>query len=517
MRPVGHVFVVQGDLTKLACDAYLIPTDVGCFVTDYWTTSFGYPPADLPADWSNVGNRVTRAVGQRDGQATVRWVNTGSIPGTRPVEWLETGIRQALLAAGADVELGRVARNKRARPLIGMPMFGTGAGGFGGVRGEVLDMLLQVTHEIAETADFDIVLVCQQRSDYAALQGRPARLSLSESSLTAELAEAADELGAMAHDGRLVLFLGAGVSVAAGLPTWEGLLAELQLASDEYRGRDLEAEGLNLPERASRLRSALGDEFDAHLLRALSRNEYGLEHALLASLRVQEVITTNFDDLYEQAALPAFHPVGLRVLPWQRAMPAAPWLLKLHGGIGRQHVVLSSEDFEHFDDEWRPLASIVQALLMTRHMLFVGYSLTDATFVRLARDVSRLLRDATTAMPGASSERLLGTVLSLLTEPSLAADWAEDLKVIPASNADRNDQNATPAAGRSLEIFLDRVAAKAASDERSYVLDSRYAELLDQHDREVAAQLRGLSDSLPRTNPMWNQIHTMLQSYGAPR
>lgn len=110
---------------------------------------------------------------------------------------------------------------------------------------------------------------------------------------------------------------------------------------------------------------------------ALKRSEYALGHALLASLRVEEVVTTDFDDLYEQAAEVTFEPRGLRVLPWQRVAPNMPWLLKLHGGVEHDHVVFTREDYLTFEETWRPLASIVQTLLMTRHMLF-GYSLSES-------------------------------------------------------------------------------------------------------------------------------------------
>jgi len=314
MPPVdaSHVFVVQADLTKLACDYYLIPTDASYHV------------------------REDR------GDATH-------------------------------------ARYQRARPLLGMPVFGTGAGGFDNVRGQVLDMILELTHDVVESASFDIAIVCSDRSDYAALQARPKRLELSSDSLRGQQMEIADELGAMARVGRLVLFLGAGISIPAGLPSWKKLLEDLAAKSTEWQGRVSELLTKPLPAAASELERSIGkDAFHQLLSEQLQRGEYALGHALVASLRVKEVITTNFDDLYEQAAAVTFRERPLRTLPWERAEPDLPWLLKMHGGIGRGHVIFSSEDYETYDEVWRPLVSIVQALLITRHMLFVGYSLTDS-------------------------------------------------------------------------------------------------------------------------------------------
>jgi hypothetical protein len=74
--------------------------------------------------------------------------------------------------------------------------------------------------------------------------------------------------------------------------------------------------------------------------------------------------------------------------------------------------VLSRDAYLGYDAQWRPLASLVQAAMMTGHPLFVGYSLADENFVRLGRDVSRLLRDT-------AVKRDVGTVLSVDPLPML--------------------------------------------------------------------------------------------------
>ncbi|CAN5293439.1 hypothetical protein BH20ACT5_BH20ACT5_07520 [soil metagenome] len=268
------------------------------------------------------------------------------------------------------------------------------------------------------------------------------------------------------------------------------------------------------PDAATVLYQLLGRRFHSVLATALTRSEYALGHALLASLQIGEVVTTNFDDLYEQAAAIAFEPRELRVLPWQRVAPGMPWLLKLHGGIDHDHVVFTREDYLKFDVRWQPLASIVQTLLLTRHMLFVGYSLTDENFVRLGRGVSQLLRQAVSDQ-NAPEGQLIGTVLTLLGEPPLDEAWSLDLKSVAASD-DAGGDGADAYAARQLEIFLDRVAAQAASDERSYVLDPRYVDLVEPGDREVVDHLADLTETLTEAGPTWDLLREVLRSYGAP-
>ncbi len=211
----------------------------------------------------------------------------------------------------------------------------------------------------------------------------------------------------------------------------------------------------------------LGPQFRESLHPELSQPLHAIGHALLASLRTTEAITTNFDALYEQACTATFDELP-RKLPWERAKPGQPWLLKMHGDVDSENLVLSRDEFLGYDTLWRPLASMVQTAMMTRHVLFAGFSLNDENFVRLGRDVSLLLDRM-------NLDRVVGTVLPLRHEPMLTALWGEDLRHVPMATPETD----SPAASRLLDIFLDQVAMNAASDERSYLLDSRYAALVE--------------------------------------
>lgn len=198
-----------------------------------------------------------------------------------------------------------------------------------------------------------------------------------------------------------------------------------------------------------------------------------LTHALLASLRIREAVTTNYDTLYENAAIVP-HGEMLKVLPRERRSADEPWLLKLHGDIKLDNsIVLTREQYLRFDSDSTPLASVVQSLMVTKHMLFVGYSLSDENFIRLARQVRQLFRAAGTAGP-------VGTVLTLFGNPARDRLWKDDLEFIPMAPpviADPGDCRKSPtdaefvSAARKLEIFLDQLAV-ASCDNAAYVLTS---------------------------------------------
>ena len=496
----GHTFVVQADLGKLACDLVLLPTDEGLDVRKHWT-HLGQPRP--PSGWSNSGVRVTDAVPECGfGQdRLVRWVNTGSIPSLAKVQWLLEGVRQALDAAGRSVS-ARPPLNARTRPLVGLPLFGTGAGGFDALRGEVLDGILAECDAATARYGYDLVITCRLRSDYAALQARRRRQNAGSPAPHGDLLAEAERLGKVARTGGLALFLGAGISQPAGLPSWTDLIRRLAKRSRSYADRPDELLEIPAIDAALLLERDLGPQFRESLRLELSRPLHAVGHALLASLRTAEAITTNFDALYEQACAATFDERP-RKLPWQRAEPGRPWLLKMHGDVDSENLVLSRDEFLGYDTLWRPLASMVQTAMMTRHVLFVGFSLNDENFVRLGRDVSLLLDRM-------KLDRVVGTVLTLRHEPMLTALWGEDLRHVAMATPETD----SPAASRLLDIFLDHVAMNAASDERSYLLDSRYAALVDDADRAVMKKLTELGQAVGNDDDRWRDVSELLKRYG---
>lgn len=153
-------------------------------------------------------------------------------------------------------------------------------------------------------------------------------------------------LRAKARKGELALFLGAGVSIPAGLPTWRQLVDKLASnlsAEDQAALADLE-----VTDKAQLIEQIEPDGFQDRVAEITQQAPRpSLVHTLLAGLDVANVVTTNYDTLFESAMQAAGHAADV-VLPQQSAVGRNRWILKMHGDINhpdrivltRRHMVM---------------------------------------------------------------------------------------------------------------------------------------------------------------------------------
>jgi hypothetical protein len=381
----------------------------------------------------------------------------------------------------------------------------TGAGQAGGARraGEIVKHLLPQLYQFVHDHPVDVALVMKEGAQYAAAQAVRSEL-VGEGAwpdLDEQLRGQVDHLAYRAFRQELVLFLGAGVSQAAGLPSWGGLLEALA-------GTDLAADGdfqrLSPLDQARVLKKRLSPDrpLGQTVAERFRAEQYSLVHALLAALPVPEVITTNYDALFEAASAAVGRPVD--VLPYQQAAGGRRWLLKLHGCISRpEDIVLTREDYLRYDAGRAALAGLVQGLLITRHVLFVGFSLSDDNFHRIADAVRR-----------AVGGQPFGTSLAVAGNPLLREVWASDLHWVELGEL--------PASARRLEIFLDRLAALTVAG-ADHLFDPKYQATLSPGEvrlRDGLAELARLVEAVARRDrrgAAWVEVERLLQRLGWPR
>ena len=504
----GHVFVVRGDLRALACDAWLLPTDRSVYVSASWAQGLRGCVPQPPDDWRDDGCRAFAVPGKPRERPMPWLVNVGRTPGT-PVGWYMDGVRQFLRAAGAAA-LARGALYDRARPLLALPLVGTGEGGAGRVAGEVAATLLDVLWEEAGRLAVDIALVTGTLPAFAAAQARRRSAGAAAYESLGELGERARQLGAEAGRGQLVVFLGAGISAAAGVPLWNALLDRLARESG-FRDEEREALGrLHALDRARIIEGRLaahGQRIDDRVVALMASDHVSLAHALLASLPVAEFATTNYDTLFERACADAGRPAA--VLPYEPVTGRTRWLLKMHGSIDHpDDIVLTRQDYLRYSERRAALTGIVQALLVTRHMLFAGFSLQDEHFHRLVHDV----RNAIGAARRQGTPTGFGTALILRPEPFLRELWATDLEVL----ALEADDDSPRTGARQLEIVLDQMLLAATSG-AEHLLDGAFEGVLTPAERHLRDALGWMKARVPeeaRTGVAWERVARFLRELG---
>ncbi|MFC5061122.1 SIR2 family protein [Actinomycetospora atypica] len=492
----GHVFAIRADLTHLACDDIVVPTDRFLNISDHWLEVLGgrrpqRDDLDVERDvWEK--RRFARFTRVPDDGPRVWLVDTGGT-GTEPVGWYTDALCNVLEATAA---LGDAPRHRRERRLTAMPLVGVGQGWMKDNHGDVITGVLDLLDERAADGQ-DTALVLWTARDHAAVQHVR---RLRNQMLPEETQEAtANSLANRARRRELALFLGAGVSASAGLPLWGPLLESL-LSQAGVGAKETEAIAkLDARDAATLAVRRLGgtSKLPEALRAILTQHRYGLAHALLAALPVDQTVTTNYDRLFETTRQDQGRPVA--VLPFET--PKQEWLLKVHGDLDHDDgIVLTREDYLRFGERSGALAGVVQGMLMTKHVLFAGFSFTDENLFRMAHATKQ-------ALESAGRPRSMGTALELRGDQVKQSLWEGELDYLSMGGPD------TATAARKLEIFLDRVAQLSIDDE-SFLLDPAYDSLKSNFDLQVAGELLALAERMEDVGMAHGRVDELLRSLG---
>jgi hypothetical protein len=213
-----------------------------------------------------------------------------------------------------------------------------------------------------------------------------------------------DELVSAFKQRRGGLFIGAGLSVESGLPTWKKMLEEMiaRARKQSYLDKELLDDcekGLGSPTKylmiASALRDMMGGDFEKYVDErfantAVLPNDI---HRTLLELQWQFAVTTNYDRLIERAfnerhgGKETLDPITF-VNPGGAASSLfrqRPFVLKVHGDAvtDPKEIILSERDYRNVIHQQAGLQSLLQTLFTTYTILFVGASLTDPDLMLL--------------------------------------------------------------------------------------------------------------------------------------
>lgn len=205
-----------------------------------------------------------------------------------------------------------------------------------------------------------------------------------------------DEFSKKAECNRAALFIGAGLSVPYGLPDFYQLIKELAINSIDLEVKQEH----NYPEIAQYVLNshtndkaiiidAIKDKFN------ITYNERKSTYLdSIAKSTIDTIWTTNYDTLIEQC----FETCEKRVVVKNKDMDfqrefqhqGAIEILKIHGDINSDDVVITKNDYEDFYINYKVAIKRLEQDLLTKSILFIGYSYKDPNIQSIVNNVRQL-------------------------------------------------------------------------------------------------------------------------------
>ncbi len=260
-----------------------------------------------------------------------------------------------------------------------------------------------------------------------------------------------DSLKAAYRDKRCAVFVGAGASVGAGLPTWDGLLSDMidkalghRVISDDKAAeyRNLVADPAKYLLIAAGLKEDLSSHFDEVVVQTFLESKpqpTDLHRSIAEADQLQFVVTTNYDLIIEHA----YRASGLydvSVLTFidagevqRRLSKREFFILKAHGDASRMGngIILTDIDYRNIIYRQRAYQSLLSAMFTMFTIVFVGASMTDPEVKLLLSYIA----DAFSPTSGPNHFALMAEEDVTSVEKDR---WQRDMKVqlIPVSKAD---------------------------------------------------------------------------------
>lgn len=174
----------------------------------------------------------------------------------------------------------------------------------------------------------------------------------------------------------LVLFVGAGASVSAGMPSWSKAVKRFSegLEINEKDWDLLKVPQIYFNERGSK-------EYIQTAREVFKFGEPIKPTALdtkIAEVEPQRIITTNYDHLIEDAL--SDEGLFYQILSSDTDIPfhdSNREIIKMHGDFEHDNFVLKEDDYLSYSENFRMIETYVKAIIARSIVVFVGYGLND--------------------------------------------------------------------------------------------------------------------------------------------
>lgn len=283
---------------------------------------------------------------------------------------------------------------------------------------------------------------------------------------------------------KCVLFVGSGISIVSGLPSWSNIINDIKSGLETSGRKNLDE--FNFLQLAQFYEDIFGR---TPLLNLLNKRivkpsiEPNPCHDLIARLPVKTIVTTNWDDLVERT-----YEERNQIKPttiWKDDQVGfgneahRPTIIKMHGCITDPNsIVFTEEDYLGYSQSHPLIVELLSTKLANSPMLFLGYSANDLDFKLVMERITSYLGKLTPPK-----------YILLINETNEKAEYLDKRKFSPIliNNKDLSK-------GEILENFLKELADNVAI--YGYNKIDRAKILV----RENKSQIRNASPSLTIRN-----------------
>eukprot|EP00573_Skeletonema_grethae_P009645 CAMPEP_0201694616 /NCGR_PEP_ID=MMETSP0578-20130828/6805_1 /ASSEMBLY_ACC=CAM_ASM_000663 /TAXON_ID=267565 /ORGANISM="Skeletonema grethea, Strain CCMP 1804" /LENGTH=474 /DNA_ID=CAMNT_0048180311 /DNA_START=63 /DNA_END=1487 /DNA_ORIENTATION=- len=338
---------------------------------------------------------------------------------------------KSFLDTGAEHFQGEKSTFRRGKPLLSFdPTSFFGPDVDSEKKMSVFQEMIPYAYSIADNFGVDVAICIPEEETFSSVEALRNDLCPFSGGSFWMLSESqkanASRLAGDAKAGRLSVFVGAGISIPSGAPSWGGLLESLAIKAGLSEDDRKSLAKLAYLDQPTILEEEMGDSFKPAIAELIAESSfYTPAHVLLKTLKAP-AITTNYDDLYEAAA--ASSNVHVPTLPWQsREMIKSNHseknsLLKLHGCVNYPNsIVLSRSDYMRYPDTSQALRGRLHGIFLTTDVLFCGFSMTDDNVHKIIDDMRKVVY-----VDGQPHDQKFGTILTMTENKMFNRLWDQD-------------------------------------------------------------------------------------------
>ena len=194
------------------------------------------------------------------------------------------------------------------------------------------------------------------------------------------------------RENRLVIFVGAGVSMNSSVPSWNQLTNRMKAELPNEFSEETDALKIAQIYKDSRGHKEYMDKVKDILLynKAVSNPL----HKSILALNPCHIITTNYDDLIEQELSKDF--LQYHIIREDKDIPQMTYpntLVKMHGDYVTDNIVLTEDDYYNYKENFPLTRAFVLSLFASKLILFVGFSFADLNLKFIFNELKNILSD----------------------------------------------------------------------------------------------------------------------------